>query len=417
MILPVLVACLGLRAQAVPPQPLTLEDCIRLAGSVPSAVSVARQEARIAALGTTVARTAFLPQSSLNAGVVLTSASAGNSRFVALNGSREYITTANVGIELDVSGRLRAAYARSKIDRDIAEAGSVISVRDQRRAVTIAFYRLLLTRRLADAAAASLVEARSFEVRTKAMFAGGEVAQADVVKASSQAVAFEQLQQSADLDTRMANQELASFWTADVDARLNIEDTLDQLRNAALSPEPAGVFLKRPEFRIFDLQKRGFTLDARRQRAMLLPQVFVNYQYGIDANTYALNQRGSAAFASVTLPIFDWFRARSLSNQFSLKADQTTEVRALTQRVFSREYESARTRVSSFLQQTTAAESQMRLSVENFTLSRLRYEGGEGAALDVVLAQTQLQQARANYFNTLFLYAAARADLEVAAGR
>jgi outer membrane protein TolC len=47
----------------------------------------------------------------------------------------------------------------------------------------------------------------------------------------------------------------------------------------------------------------------------------------------------------------------------------------------------------------------------------LRYEGGEGPALDVVLAQTQLTQARTNYYTAKANYLNARADLEVAAGK
>ena len=85
--------------------------------------------------------------------------------------------------------------------------------------------------------------------------------------------------------------------------------------------------------------------------------------------------------------------------------------------MFSREYESANARTASVYEQVKIAASQVTLSVENLNLSRVRYEGGEGPALDVVLGQTQLQQARTNYFTTLFLYANARADLEVAAGR
>jgi outer membrane protein TolC len=40
----------------------------------------------------------------------------------------------------------------------------------------------------------------------------------------------------------------------------------------------------------------------------------------------------------------------------------------------------------------------VKLSKDNLRLSRVRYEGGEGVALDVVAAQGQLAQARANYF-------------------
>lgn len=400
-----------------PSYPLSLADCIRLANSVPSAVSVARQEARIAALGIRVSRANMLPQANLTGGVIYNTPRADRQAFVALNGSREYLTLAGVAVELDTSGRLRAAYARSKVDRDVAETGVGISERDLRRAVTLSFYRLLTARKLADAAAASLTEALSFEVRVKALFGGGEAAQADVVKASSQVAAFDQLKRAADLDASLANHELASFWTADVDTPLNVEDALTQVASEPPVNEATAAFLRRPEFRIFDLQKQGFTLDAKRERAALLPQVFLGYQFGVDANRYAWKERGSAVTATLNVPIFDWFRARSLSQQFTTRALQTEETRKLTERVYSREYQSAKARLNSVYEQLKVADSQVKLSEENLKLSRIRYEGGEGPSLDVVLAQTQLQQARSNYFTTLFLYANARADMEVAAGR
>ena len=401
-----------------PSKPLSLADCLRLANSAPNTVTWARQEARIAALGIITARSSFLPRAGLTAGAVYNSPRpAGSQAFVSFNGSREYITQAGIAVELDTSGRLRAAYARAKVDRDAAEAGVRISERDLRRAVTIAFYRVLVSRKLAGAAQASLTEARSFEVRVKALFTGGEAAQADVVKASAQVAEFDQLQRAASLDTRLANQELASFWTADVDAALDLEDSLTNVAADPVESPAAGTFLRRTEFRIFDLQKLGFTLDAKRERAALLPQVLLGFQHGIDANRYAWSERGTAVVASLNVPIFDWFRARSLAQQFTTRALQVDTTRKLSERVFSREYESAKARMTSLQDQTTVAELQVKLFEDNLKLSRVRYEGGEGPALDVVLAQSQLQQARRNYFNTLFLYANARVDLEVAAGR
>ena len=394
-------------------QPLTLADCVRLANAAPNAVTVARQEARIATLGLTVARSTFLPHAGLTGGAIYNSPRPAGQAFVSFNGSREYITQAGMGIELDTSGRLRAAYARAKVDRDAAEVGIRISERDLRRAVTIAFYRVLVARKLADSAQASLSEAESFEVRVKALFGGGEAAQADVIKASAQLAVFDQLRRSAQLDARLANQELASFWTPDVDVALDLEDSLTPV---AASPTETGAFLRRPEFRIFDLQKRGFALDAKRERAALLPQVLIGFQYGIDASRYSWQERGSAVVASLNVPIFDWFRARSLSQQFTTRTLQVESTRQLSERVFSREYESAKARIASVAEQLKIAETQVKLFEENLKLSRVRYEGGEGPALDAVLAQTQLQQARTNYFNTLFLYANAQADLEVAAG-
>lgn len=410
------VLLLAANAAAQPAStPLSLADCIRLASAVPSAASVARQEARIAALGVTVARAGFLPHAAINGGVIYNSPKPGSQIFVSYNGTREYITQLGIALELDTSGRLRAAYSRAKVDRDTADTAIRISERDLRRAVTIAFYRALLSRKIAVAAQESLTEARAFETRTQSLFQGGEVARADVVKAQAQVAGFDQFQQAAALDARLANQELASFWTADVDAPLNLEDSLDTA--TAPPPTPPGAYLARPEFRIFDLQRRGFQLDARRERAALLPQITLNYLYGLDVNTYTWRQRGAAVIANVNIPVFDWFRARSTARQFSLRAQQMEDTRRISERVFSREYESAKARLDSVYAQLAVANDQVRLSEENLKLSRVRYEGGEGPALDVVAAQSQLQQARSNYFTTLFLYATARADLEVAAGR
>ena len=135
------------------------------------------------------------------------------------------------------------------------------------------------------------------------------------------------------------------------------------------------------------------------------------------AYRYAWSERGTALVASLNMPIFEWFRARSLAQQFTTRALQMDNTRQLSARAFSREYESAKARMASLQDQTKVAELQVKLFEDNLKLSRVRYEGGEGPALDVVVAQSQLQQARTNYFNTLFLYANARVDLEVAAGR
>lgn len=396
---------------------LSLADCIRLSNSVPSAVTVSRQEARIANLGIAVRQASFLPHAGLAGGAIYNSPRPEGQAFVSFNGAREYITQAGIAAEIDTSGRLRAAYARAKVDRDMAQANVQLSERDLRRAVTIAFYRVLVARKLAEAAQQSLDEARRFEARVKALLSGGEAAQADVIKASAQVATFDQAKRAADLDAQLANQELASYWTSDVETRLDLEDTLVAPEQELGSAEPAGAFLRRPEFRLFDLQKRGFLLDAKRERAMLLPQVSLGLQYGIDANRYVWRERGTALVASLNMPVFDWFRARSLSGQFTLRSEQVTGARQVTERAYSREYESAKARRASVAEQTKVALTQMTLFEENLKLSQVRYEGGEGPALDVVLAQMQLQQARSNYFNTLLAYAVAQADMEVAAGR
>ncbi|MEO8129674.1 MAG: TolC family protein [Bryobacteraceae bacterium] len=409
------VLAVGVSAQTAP---LTLDDCIARALAAPSFVTLAKQDLEIARLGITAARAGFLPQTQINNGFTYNSPS-GNpdaGRFIALNGVREYSHMASSAIELDTSGRLRAAYARAKADQQISAAYVQLSQRDLKRLVTIAYYRLLLARHLVTANSDMLARATSFEALTRKLLSGGEVAQADVVKASSQVAFLGQALNAARLDAAVTNQDLASFWTTDVATDVGITDTLTQPAppETAAQPQP---YLKRIEFNLLDAQREGFKADERRFRAERYPQLTFNYQYGIDSNRLTWRDRGSAAFVTFNIPVFDFFRNRSLAQQFRVRADQVGTNREISSRTFSRDYQTALARATLIYEQISLARQQVDTSEENLRLSSIRYEGGEGPALDVVAAQTQLTQAQSNYFTALFNYANARADLEVAAGR
>jgi outer membrane protein TolC len=401
--------------------PLSLDDCVRLALAAQSAVSLARQEGEIARLGMTQARAAFLPQTRILSGYTYNTPSRvdpATQIFVALNGSREYVGLATVGAELDTSGRLRAGLARARADQDLAAAGLLVTQRDLRRQVTAAYLRLLLMRRLARVAAETLAEAQSFEKRVRLLAAGGEAAQADVYRASAESAFLDQARNGAELEAEIANHDLAGFWTSDVATPLSLVDVFDAPVPAPEPPENVpSPFLRRPEFRLFDAEKRGFLADYRRTRADLYPQLSLVYQYGLDANQVRASNRGNAAFVNLNIPVFDWFRTRSAARQFQVRSAQSDTRRQIAERAFSSEYQSALSRVKRIYQQIAITQAQINSSEENLRLSRIRYEGGEGLALEVVSAQTQLGQARSNYYTTLANYLNARVDLEVAAGR
>lgn len=405
--------------------PLTLDDCVRLALRAPSQVMVGRQEQRIAAYGITIAKSGFLPQMQVGNGFTYNSPPRTGSSglgvnpqsFVALNGMREYQSALGTALEIDTSGRLRAELARARADQRIAAADVAILQRDLKRAVTAAFYRVLLARRLITANRDVLAEAESFAERTRALFKAGEVAQADVVKADAQLAFLAQTLRAAELDAQTANADLASFWTADVSTGLALMDLLESPPPPDSAAPDATAFLRRPEFLRFDAERVGFEADARRERAALLPQLTVNYQFGLDANRLAWDDRGQAAFVAFNIPVFDWLRARSLADQFRVRAEQVETRREITTREFSRDYQNALARTRLLYEQIAIAEAQVKTSRDNVKLSRVRYEGGEGPALEVVAAQSQLAQAQTNYYTALANYAASRAELEVASGK
>ena len=119
----------------------------------------------------------------------------------------------------------------------------------------------------------------------------------------------------------------------------------------------------------------------------------------------------------MNVPLFDWFKTRSATRQSEARLASFDISREMARRDLSRDYQTAIARARSNWSQIETAREQVRLSEENYRLAKLRYEGGEGLALDVVSAQTQVAQARGNYFSAISAYLNARADFEVASGQ
>lgn len=403
-------------------QVLTLEECQRRALRAASAASQARREAQIAAAGVSVARAALLPQSAIAGSTLYNSpsrADAALQSYVAWNGVREYTALAGVFQELDISGRLRSGYSRARQQEAAATAGLAVAERDLKRAVAGSYYRLLLARRLAAALEVSLGEAESFERRIRQMTEGGEAARADVVKAAAQTASLRQALEAARLSVALSNQDLAAYWTEDVSAPLQVEDVFEKpdLSVPEESETASRPFVLRPEIRLFQAQEGAFLAEARMARAALLPQLRWTFSVGLDANRVAWRERGWAATAALSFPLFDWFQARNTARQARLRAAQTAEARTAAERRFSQAYQSALSSLRSLRDQLDLLRTALELAAEDLKLSRIRFEGGEGSALDVVTAQRQLAELRMNHDSTLAAFLNAKRDLEVASGQ
>jgi outer membrane protein len=406
----------GLCVAQAQPRPLTLEDCIRLAQQAPSIATLARQERDIAGRGITQARASLLPLPQIGGAYNYNNPINGQPSFVALNAVHEYIAQVSVAQEFDTSGRLRADLVRARAEETAASASLAITQRDLKRAVTTAYYRALLTQRLVRVLEDVLTESQSFERRSRLLLDSGEAAQADLVKAALQSTTWAISVRNAQAEATLARQELAAFWTQDVTAPLELDDALEKAAPEE-PPAEAAPYLRRLEFNWFDAQKKSFQAQERMARSALYPRTSFVFAYGIDAATDPANARGFAAFLNLNIPLFDWSKARSAAKQFQLRGEQVETNRSMAQRVLSKEYESARTRVRTYREQMPLLDRQARLAKQNLDLSRVRYEGGEGSALDVVTAQDSLAQALAGYYTNLANYWNARADLEVASGR
>jgi hypothetical protein len=68
-----------------------------------------------------------------------------------------------------------------------------------------------------------------------------------------------------------------------------------------------------------------------------LPQANVVFQYGVDSLQAHIQDRGYAAFVSLNIPVFDWFKSLGASRQFQQQARQVTTNRQIAERTWFRE--------------------------------------------------------------------------------
>ena len=245
---------------------------------------------------------------------------------------------------------------------------------------------------------------------------------ADVHKAAALRARFEQRVAQAELQARLANGALASFWTDQVDGELEVVDELDRppeppVEAGQAPPDVRQLISRRPELAQLEALQRQYQAEAKAARAELRPQASVVFQYGMDANRVWVRDRGYAVFVNLDIPLFDWFQSRSRAHQAEYKRTAVLQQAAMARRQFSQEYWAAATRVQSCWRQASYARQEMEHSRENLRLARLLFESGEGSALDVVTAQINAVDSAVAYHSALAEYSKAIVDFQVASGK
>jgi outer membrane protein TolC len=157
-------------------------------------------------------------------------------------------------------------------------------------------------------------------------------------------------------------------------------------------------------------------------RAAYLPDLGLNYTYGIDAPQFAVNGPGGvrnlgySATVTLDIPVWDWLSTQHKIKQSEIRRDAAkVALSAAERQAIARlneaysEAEVARNQMASLdLSASTAAES--------LRLTKLRYSGGEATVLEVVDAQNAYVLAENAREDGRVRYETARADLQTLTG-
>jgi outer membrane protein TolC len=400
---------------------LTLEDALARARKNSVQFQAAQTDAAIARQDRYQAAAALLPSVVYNNQAIYTKVNRGNPVFIANNGAHEYLSQGNVHESIDlvsISGfrRASAASALAKARAEIASRGLVVTVVHSYYSVAAAQLKLESAKKTGD-------EGDRFLKMTQELENGGEVAHSDVIKADLQTQDRHRQLLEAQLGLLNARLDFAVLIFPDFNDNFEIaEDLHASVPLPTLAEVQQRAARDNPDVRaaLAAVQQAGHEVTGA--RGGYLPTLSIDYWYGIDAPQFAVNgpggvsNLGSAAAATLNIPIWNWGATQSRIKQAELRRAQAQRELSLAQRKLLAEIKSLYAEADTALNELSGLSRGAELSGEGLRLTTLRYKGGEATVLEVVDAQTTFAQANAAYQDGAVRYRVALANLQTLTG-
>lgn len=414
------------------PVEITLEDAIRRAQANEPSYATAMADSKVAGLNRLSARAQLLPNVAYNNQMLYTqpvtkltpsttSPSTGPfTRFIANNAVHEYTSQASVNETIGLGGlaAVRAADAQAALasaELEIARRGLVVTVTGLFYGVSAAEGRLAVAEQ-------AKAEADEFTALTVKREQAREAAHADVVKAQ-----LVEQQRDRDLSDARVNAEKARLdlavllfpdprtpYTVAKDTAIAPLATRDEVNEAASKSNP--------DLRSAFAAMAAADADVLSARATYLPDVALNYSYGIDAPNFAVYDHdhsrnlGYSASVTVNLPVWDWLSTERKVKQSNIRRQAAQVALTAAQRRLIAELDEAYSEAAAAHDQLQSLDDSVKTAAESLRLTKLRYTAGEASVLEVVDAQSAYASAENMREDGLVRYQTARAQLQTLTG-
>jgi outer membrane protein len=418
---------------STPPVTITLHDAIERARKNDVQFLAAANGAKSAREDRLQARNAILPQFSYTAQALLTQGNGGRTnigRFVTNDGVHVYRSWGVLHEDLSPNNYMGTAYRRAGAAAAIANAEAEVAKRGLTVAVTKLYYALADSQRKYATAQSALDTAKHFFDITQSSEREGQIAHSDVVQAELQYRQQEQTFEEAQLAMESARMDLAVLLFPTMNENFAVVDDLDS--PAALPPFAEAERMaahENPELSAAMETLRSANLDVTAAKGAFLPAFFVDADYGIEANAFALHSEnieernagvlpnlGYFVTVGVNVPVWDWGTMRSKLHQSELKREQArAELSQAQRQLLNNLYGSYN---DAMVARAAVEESRhmAELAAESLRLIGLRYHAGASTALEVVSAENTLTQARNAYDDAQVRYRVALATLQTVTG-
>jgi outer membrane protein len=410
---------------------ISLDEAIRRAEANESGFASASAESRASQLDRSIARAGLLPSASFHNQYLFTqgngsgdrigqTANAPAPRFIANNAVHEY---ASQGVVNETVG-LQQFSAVSLADANAAKAAAEMEIarRGLVSAVVTLYYGLISAETKLTALQGAADEANHFVTLTQQRQEARESAHADVVKAQLQQQQRTRDLADAQVSATRARLELGVLLFPDPRTAFRTEATAVPVLPDRSDIE-ADAAKNNAELKSALASLHASQAEVTSARAAYLPDLGLNFTYGVDAPQFAAKgpdgarNLGYSASATLDIPLWDWLATQHKVKQSEIRRDAAKVALSAAQRrlianlaEFYDEAAAARDQLASLDQSIMTAQESLRLT-------RLRYTGGEGTVFEVVDAQNTLLSAEAARADGAVRYQVALANLQTLTGR
>jgi outer membrane protein TolC len=340
--------------------------------------------------------------------------------FIANNAVREYASQASIneiiGVRQFADAQIAAANAaRASAELEIARRGLVAAVVGLYYAVAAAETKQRLVQEAFN-------EAQSFTDLTVKRETAREVAHADVVKAQLQQQQRQRDLSDAALAAQRARLELAVLLFPDPRTQYSTESV------GAPPPLQARDEISRlasdnnPEIRSALSDLRASNAEVASAKAAYLPDLALNFSYGIDAPQFAktgpdgAKNLGYSISGALDIPVWDWFTTQKRVRQSEIRRDVAHVTLTAAQRRLIASLDESYAEASASRDQLELLDRSVATAAESLRLTKLRYSAGESTALEVVDAQNAYLSAETAQTDGAVRYQSALAALQILTG-
>ena len=413
---------------------ITLQDAISRAQTNEPAFAAAVAANKVAALDHSLARSGLLPSVVYHNQYLYTepahgptqsaNASAADAtstpRFIANNSVHEYtsqgVVTETIGAQqVTAVKRASAASSVASAELEIARRGLVVTVVGLYYGALAADHKMAVAQR-------ALQETSSFTELTQHRENAREAAHADVVKAQLQQQQREREFADAKLQSEKARLDLAVLLFSDPHQTYALVDFTAPAPLPTREEMEAVASQNNAELKSALASMHAANLDVAAARAAYLPDLGLNFNYGIDAPEFAIHgpdgsrNLGYSATATLDIPVWDWFATHDRIKQKTAMRESARVTLTATQRRLVAQLDEFYAEATVARDQLASLDNSAETARESLRLVRLRYSAGESTVLEVVDAQNSLVTAEGAREDGILRYQTALANLQILTG-